>query len=92
MLRFIKVNIKSTLGSVTPLLGVGAQVALQFGSNGLIRKFLLKFQGEEEDEDDAIPTLGIVFVSGLLTGIPSSIVQTPVDHTRILMQIQKGND
>lgn len=59
---------------MAPLLGIGAQVALQFGSNGLIKRFLLNFQDENDDEEDAIPTLGIVFISGLLTGIPSSIV------------------
>lgn len=28
----------------------------------------------QEDDDESIPTIGIVFMSGLLTGIPSSIV------------------
>lgn len=44
--------------------------------------------------------MSMVLASGLLTGIPSSlsvvivfaIFKTPVDHTRILMQVQKGND
>jgi len=44
--------------------------------------------------------MSLVLASGLLTGIPSSlsvvkfllIKKTPVDHTRILMQVQKSND
>lgn len=43
--------------------------------------------------------MSLVLASGLLTGIPSSLsvvriylLKTPVDHTRILMQVQKGND
>lgn len=46
-----------------------------------------------------VPTLEVVFASGFLTGVPSAFVtvrfvifQTPVDRTRILMQIQRGND
>ncbi len=30
-------------GSLSPFIGVGAQVALQFGSNSLVKKFLMKF-------------------------------------------------
>ena len=46
MLLFIKVLTCSyrIVGSVAPLLGIGAQVALQFGFNGLIIRFLLKIQ------------------------------------------------
>jgi hypothetical protein len=40
----IKVINNIKVGSLTPLLGIGAQVALQFGSNGLIKRFLLGFQ------------------------------------------------
>ena len=43
--------------------------------------------------------MSLVLASGLLTGIPSSlsvviflVIKTPVDHTRILMQVQKSND
>jgi Na+-transporting NADH:ubiquinone oxidoreductase subunit NqrF len=44
--------------------------------------------------------MSLVLASGMLTGIPSSLSvviffsykKTPVDHTRILMQVQKSND
>lgn len=43
-----------------------------------------------------MPTIELIFIAGLLTGIPSSIaavnvdfIQTPIDHTRILLQLQK---
>jgi len=29
-------------------------------------------------------------MAGLLTGIPSSLATTPIDHTRISLQLQKG--
>jgi mannose/fructose/N-acetylgalactosamine-specific phosphotransferase system component IID len=45
MLLSIKVINNIKVGSLTPLLGIGAQVALQFGSNGLIKRFLLGFRG-----------------------------------------------
>ena len=44
ILLFIKVTKNIKVGSITPLLGIGAQVALQFGSNGLIKRFLLGLQ------------------------------------------------
>lgn len=30
--------------------------------------------------------MDLIFLSGIITGIPSSLVVTPVDHTRIKMQ------
>ncbi len=34
---------------MTPLIGIGAQVALQFASNGILKRFLMTFQeGDEE--------------------------------------------
>jgi|688.fasta_scaffold486261_1 hypothetical protein len=45
ILLSIKVINNIKVGSLTPLLGISAQVALQFGSNGVIKRFLLGFQG-----------------------------------------------
>lgn len=33
-----------------------------------------------------------VLLAGFLSGIPSSIIQTPTDHTRIVMQMQKDHE
>jgi hypothetical protein len=38
----IKVIVNSNKGTLSPLLGIGAQVSLQFGSNELIKKLLFK--------------------------------------------------
>lgn len=47
---------------------------------------------------DTLP-MSLVLASGFLTGVPSSLsvviiylLKTPVDHTRILMQVQKGSN
>ena len=39
---FTKVLLNSYKGTLSPLIGIGAQVSLQFGSNELIKKLLFK--------------------------------------------------
>ena len=80
-------------GTLSPLLGIGAQVSLQFGSNELIKKLLFKIYGEFllEDENQAknLP-ISLVLASGLLTGIPSSLsVVIILAYKRLLQIIQE---
>jgi hypothetical protein len=56
-------------GSLSPFIGVGAHVALQFGSNEMVKKFLMRFN----EEEGGLPTIELIFISGLLTGIPSTL-------------------
>ena len=43
-------------GSLSPLLGIGAQVALQFGSNGIIKSFLHALHGGDDNANN-VPAL-----------------------------------
>ena len=57
-------------------MGIGAQVSLQFGSNELIKKLLFKIYDKhmlEDDGDAETLPMSMVFASGFLTGIPSSL-------------------
>lgn len=47
LLAFYKGNLSDYLGSLTPLLGIGGQVSLQFVSNGMIKRFLNSFANED---------------------------------------------
>jgi hypothetical protein len=40
--HFTKVLFDNNKGTLSPLIGIGAQVSLQFGSNELIKKLLFK--------------------------------------------------
>lgn len=74
--HFTRVLISSYKGTLSPLLGIGAQVSLQFGSNELIKKLLFKIYDEyllEDDDDAETLPMSMVLASGLLTGIPSSL-------------------
>lgn len=74
-------------GTLSPLLGIGAQVALQFGTNELVKKLMFKLNFDEEEGDSSGPLpMNLILLSGIITGVPSSFVTTPVDHTRIKMQ------
>lgn len=69
------------------MLGIGAQVGLQFGTNELVKKIMFKLNFDEEvgDANSPLP-MNLILLSGIITGIPSSFITTPVDHTRIKMQ------
>ena len=73
-------------GTLSPLLGIGAQVALQFGTNELVKKMMMKLNVDENCDTTRLLPLELILLSGIITGIPSSFVITPVDHTRIKMQ------
>lgn len=47
--------------------------------------FKLNFDEEEGDSNSHLP-MNLILLSGIITGVPSSFVTTPVDHTRIKMQ------
>jgi len=71
-------------GTLPPLLGVGAAVSIQFGINEKTKQFAKKITG--------LPQLNIphLFGCGVVAGMATSLVSSPVEHTRIRMQIQ-GN-
>ncbi len=61
-------------------------MALQFGTNELVKKMMLKLNVDENCDTTRSLPLELILLSGIITGIPSSFVITPVDHTRIKMQ------
>jgi len=71
-------------GTLPPLMGVGAAVSLQFGVNEKIKQFAKKTTGLSDLK------ISHLFGCGVVAGLSTSLVSTPVEHTRIRMQLQ-GN-
>lgn len=83
-------------GSLSPLLGVGPQVALQFATNEFVKRAIAKLN--EGNRQGGLLTIKEALASGFLTGIPSSLLvvlhrlnQTPIDLARIQMQVKDKN-
>lgn len=57
-------------GTLSPLIGVGFQVSVQFGLNEVCKRFLSKFKKRSED----LLPLHLVACSGFIAGIGSGLV------------------
>jgi len=69
-------------GSLSPLLSVGAAVALQFGVNERTRNFVKEMTGNSRLK------LSHYFGCGAIAGLTNSVISIPTEHSRIRMQIQ----
>lgn len=69
-------------GTLSPLVGVGACVSIQFGVNEACKRISKKIQKKEN--------LSLLTLStcGGIAGLVNSVVSIPVEHIRIKMQVQ----
>ena len=77
-------------GTVSPLIGYGLQGSLAFGSNELFKDLITYIDGGKEKSQSGNMPMSHVFLSGILTGMVSTLVLTPSDHIRILLQKEIG--
>ena len=68
-----------------PLLGVGAQVSVQFGFVETLKKILKQKYADEKGNLH----WRYSFISGLFAGIPSALIVTPLDHSRFRVTLNK---
>jgi solute carrier family 25 carnitine/acylcarnitine transporter 20/29 len=75
-------------GTLSPLVGIGAAVAIQFATLETVKSVL----SERRVAAGQGPTLSLaeVGVAGAVAGAVTSSVSTPVEHIRIRMQVQTG--
>jgi solute carrier family 25 carnitine/acylcarnitine transporter 20/29 len=73
-------------GTLTPLLGVGACVSIQFGVFGAMKRHFT-----EKNAGGALKD-GQLYVSGGLAGAANSIIVGPVEHIRIRLQAQSDKN
>lgn len=72
-------------GTLSPLIGLGAITAIQFGVNASIKNYIKK--KNPEMKKFSVKQLSL---AGSLAGICATTVVIPVEHVRIRMQVQKG--
>uniref|UniRef100_A0A060T5I8 ARAD1B11858p n=1 Tax=Blastobotrys adeninivorans TaxID=409370 RepID=A0A060T5I8_BLAAD len=73
-------------GTLTPLVGVGACVSIQFGVNEFMKRTFItenKAKGLSEDLSN-----GQFFASGAAAGVANGFLASPIEHIRIRLQTQ----
>ena len=71
-------------GTTSPLIGIGACVALQFAALNAGKQLVASARGKTADE----LSVGEVAIAGSFAGIANVIASSPVEHLRIRMQVQ----
>ncbi len=72
-------------GTLTPLLGIGACVSVQFAALGAAKRFLLSRHASSTDTTLSIPEL---FVAGGTAGVANTVLSGPIENIRIKLQGQ----
>ena len=74
-------------GTLTPLIGIGACVSVQFGAFHEARR---RFEAYNGAKNPLTPGLSYAqyYTSGALAGIANSVISGPIEHVRIRLQTQ----
>lgn len=74
-------------GTLTPLIGIGACVSVQFGAFGFARR---QFEALNAAAPGARPDLSYAqyYGAGAFAGLANSVISGPIEHVRIRMQTQ----
>lgn len=82
-------------GTLTPLIGIGACVSVQFGGFNYARRAFearnAAKQGRTIDQIEASPeplSLGQYYSAGAFAGIANTVLSSPIEHIRIRLQTQ----
>lgn len=75
-------------GTLSPLVGIGACVSIQFGVNEACKRILKKHQRDKGKPDPNQLTLLQLASCGAFAGICNAVVSIPVEHIRIKMQVE----
>lgn len=74
-------------GTLTPLIGVGACVSLQFGVNEAMKRLFHRINGT----NNTTLSLPQYYLCGLSGGFVNSFLASPIEHVRIRLQTQTGS-
>lgn len=72
-------------GTLTPLVGVGACVSVQFSVNEFMKRYY------NDTLNGAPLSLSQFFVCGTVAGFANGFLASPIEHIRIRLQTQTGN-
>lgn len=70
-------------GTLTPLLGIGACVSVQFGGFGFAKRYFEERNGKGKDLSYAQ-----YYYAGAFAGVANSVISGPIEHVRIRLQTQ----
>lgn len=81
-------------GTLTPLIGVGACVSLQFGVNEAMKRFFRSMNSNNtssSNNSNGVLTLPQYYACGLTGGLTNAFLASPIEHIRIRLQTQTGS-
>lgn len=77
-------------GTLTPLLGIGACVSIQFGALEATKRFFAERNALSGIADPRDLGDGQLFMAGVTAGLANSVVSGPVEHIRIRASRRTG--
>ena len=75
-------------GTLSPLVGIGACVSIQFGVNEAMKRWMKSSKKKKNKPNPNYLTLFQLSLCGSVAGIANAIVSIPVEHIRIKMQVE----
>jgi solute carrier family 25 carnitine/acylcarnitine transporter 20/29 len=75
-------------GTLTPLIGIGACVSVQFGAFHYARRQLEARNHADNPLTPATLSLGQFYLAGAFAGVTNTILSSPIEHIRIRLQTQ----
>lgn len=81
-------------GTLTPLLGIGVCVSIQFGALEWTKRFFARRNIENGvgGPDGLALNSGQLFTAGVFAGVANGVVSGPVEHIRIRLQTQSATN
>lgn len=79
-------------GTTSPLAGISAFVAIQFATNEVMKRRFVEENRSKGWENPYYLSTPQYFFCGSVAGTASAVVSTPVEHIRIRLQMQRGNN
>jgi len=74
-------------GTLTPLIGIGACVSIQFGAFHDARRRIAAYNAQRHTERTDL-TYGQYYLAGAAAGVANSTISGPIEHVRIRLQTQ----
>lgn len=75
-------------GTLTPLLGIGACVSVQFGGFHAARRWFEERNSRDGTAPGAPLGYGQYYAAGAFAGVANSVISGPIEHVRIRLQTQ----
>ncbi|KAH0609486.1 uncharacterized protein H6S33_012972 [Morchella sextelata] len=78
-------------GTLTPLVGIGACVSIQFGAFHEARRRIAEYNAVKHPQRKEL-TYSQYYLAGAAAGLANSVISGPIEHVRIRLQTQPHGD